>query len=476
MAEGNPVISPESGSAQYGGATAAGTMPQTLTNGSEGVGQQGNGVFAADKNAGSGLSAELAREVGNILHDNIDDPVVKMAFAPVPINTMMRATGSKKIDSPRYKFYSVDMRVTETSLSASLSVNANQLDRSIPDKVTATVVNSFVCDETDIIVFEGQHGYAKNKAGNYVDVYPTLLAARVSATPSSKTSLELQFINANPSAALTIPSGTKIYILGHAAAEEDASTTPWLSLPEPDEQYMQKFMVQSQFSEVFLKAAKEVQWTEKDVDEIIVQQLLEDIEKTFIFGVKSYTFDPTKKRHTQTCSGIIEQMILGGSKVIDLYKGDLTFADLLDATNETFIGNSGSNRRYVYAGCNVAPAIWGIKDVTKMVKISDFKAFNYDFSQLSLLGYNLEFYHHPLFDKLTEYRNWALVIDRKYLEIRIFRSMEDYNLELKKTGVYDGKSRVWCEISSPVLKYPKAHAIWIFHDGNRPDAESDSSI
>lgn len=29
-------------------------------------------------------------------------------------------------------------------------------------------------------------------------------------------------------------------------------------------------------------------------------------------------------------------------------------------------------------------------------------------------------------------------------------------------------TRVWCEMSAPVVKYPKAHALWIFKDGNRP--------
>lgn len=64
----------------------------------------------------------------------------------------------------------------------------------------------------------------------------------------------------------------------------------------------------------------------------------------------------------------------------------------------------------------------------------------------------------------------ALILDRQYIERRVYRSMEETVLELKKTGTYDGNSRVWCEMSAPVVKYPKAHALWIFKDGNRPGA------
>lgn len=487
MAQGNPSVGSAAGNvpvapAQEGTTPGAGTMPQTVTPGAEGKGIHGSGQFATDANSGAGLSAELTREVApGLFRDKNDEDIVMMGWSPIPINAMMRDQGSRKMDSAIYKYYSVDLRVTEGATSAAISVTSADTDRNTPNTLEAVMANSYVFNQTDLIAFEAKptdgeelYGWAQ-KGQNYVCTKPAPLVARVSAIPSGGKKLNIQFLNAKPGASFTIPANTKVYILGHAAAEEDASTTPWISLPTPDEQYMQKFMVQSQISNEFLEQAKEVKWTENDVDKAIVQQLLEDQEKTYIFGTKSYTFDPDLNRHTRTCSGILEMMLLGGSPVIPLYKEDLTFKDMLEATNKTFIGNSGSNKRYVYHGCNVGPAIWGISDITKMAKVSEFHNFNYDFTSLNLLGYHLPMLHHPLFDKMGEqYRNWALVIDRQYLERRVFRSMEDYELELKKTGVYDGKSRVWCEISSPCLKYPKAHALWIFYDGKRPEAETES--
>jgi hypothetical protein len=66
--------------------------------------------------------------------------------------------------------------------------------------------------------------------------------------------------------------------------------------------------------------------------------------------------------------------------------------------------------------------------------------------------------------------DWSIVLDRQYVERRVFRSLDETILELKKTGAYDGESTVWSEISSVILKYPQVHALWIFHDGKKPAA------
>lgn len=451
-------------------------MEQQAGVGTDGVGVHGQGSFSTAANGGAALSEDLSRNVApGLFRDQSDENIVKMGWSQTPINAMMRDMGSRKVNSTVFKHWSVDLRTVDGATgSAEQKVSGKNLDRTIPNPTDITVADAYIFDESDQIMFVGVPGY-KIENGVFSKLSNVNLNAVV-AEVKSATVISVQFLNGETDATgtkeISIPANTPISILGHAAAEEDASTTPWFSLPTPDEQYIQKFMVQSQVSAVFQQSAKEVNWTENDVDEVIVHQLLEDIEKSYLFSVKSYTFNPTEKRYTRTCSGIIEQMMLGGSTVVELYKGDIEFADLLSATNDTFIGNSGSNTRYGYMGCNVAPSIWGIKDITKMVTIKEFRAFNYDFSQLSLMGYNIRFYHHPLFDKMdkagTSYRNWALILDRQYIERRVYRSMEETVLELKKTGTYDGNSRVWCEMSAPVVKYPKAHALWIFKEGTRP--------
>lgn len=463
-----------------GAGNTVGTMAQTEMQAqtytgegvaSDGQGKHGAGVFTTDENGPKGLSTDLTRELApGLIKDEYDDAVVKMGFSTIPMNAMMRDMGSRSVKSLVFGYYSIDLRKTEDSLAQAVaSISSNEAARKAPAKKTITVADNTVFDVTDVILFDGVNGYdADGNETPYIN-----LAALVVGKGSSNT-LEVQFLNAKAIANNAIAANTKIYILGHAAAEEDASTTPWMALPEPTQQFMQKFMVQSLVSDVFDESNKEVNWTKEDVKEVILQQLMEDIEHFYIFGVRSYTFNPDKKVHTRTCAGVLQQMLEGGSPIVDLYRDDLEFADLLEATRVTFEGNTGSNKRYMFSGGKIAPAIWGIKDLTKIVTIKEFKSFGYDFDGLNLMGYSLVHVPHPLLNKKGK-SNYALVIDRAFLQRAVFRSLKDTELELKKTGTYDGSSTVWQEISAPILKYPKAHALWILHDGKKPSGESSSA-
>ena len=446
-------------------------MAQTATNaqhytadgvGTDGKGKGLTGVHDTAPNGGRGLSADLADVVvPGLIRDEYDESVVKCGFSATPMNAMMREMGSKQIKSLSFGFYSIDLRKTEDVLGADITaLTTAQVNTTTPTAVEITVGDNSVFDVTDVIAFDGVTGYNAN--GTALDMID-LCALVVNKSSSNK--LEVQFLNGK--AGVTIEQGTKINILGHAAAEEDASTTPWMALPEPTTQYMQKFMVQSLVSNVFEESTKEVNWTKVDVDEVVMEQLVQDIENFYIFGVRSYTYNANKRVHTRTCAGVLQQMIEGGSPVVQLYEDDLTFADLLEATRQTFEGNTGSNKRYMFCGGKIAPAIWGIKDITKIASVKDFKSFGYEFEGLNLMGYSLVHVPHPLLNKKGK-SNYAIVIDRAFLQRAVFRSMKDTQLELTKTGAYDGNSTVWSEISAPILKYPKAHALWILNAGSRP--------
>lgn len=457
----------------------SGTMAQVETqgqhydgdgNGENGAGKHGTGVFNDPTYGDKGLSTDLTRElVPGLIKDEYDDAVVKMGYSSTPMNAMMREMGSKPIKSLVFGYYSIDLRKTEDVLQVAVSaIAADEAARKVPKPVEITVGDDSVFDVSDVILFDGVSGYDENGVETpYIN-----LAALVVSKPGSN-KLNIQFLNAKTIVSNAIPATTKIYILGHAAAEEDASTTPWMALPEPTQQYMQKFMVQSLISSVFEESNKEVNWTKKDVDDIILQQLVEDIENFYIFGVRSYTFNPNTKLHTRTCAGVLQQMFEGGAPVIELYEDDMTFAGLLQATRLTFEGNSGSMKRYMFSGGKIAPAIWGIKDLYKTATVKDFRAFGYDFEGLNLMGYSLVHVPHPLLNKKGK-SNYAIVIDRAYLQRGVFRSMKDTKLELEKTGSYDGDSTVWSEISAPILKYPKAHALWILKEGSAPAGDSSS--
>lgn len=434
------------GSGEFGGMVAF-AVAAVNTNGSDGA-----GVHVNDD-----LKTDTVREVGsNLLKDAYDDDIVKMGFSTAPINAMTRDMGFKQIRSMRYGYYSVDLRVTEDSVKTSLTLTSTAVDREKPAIVQLEVNNEGVFDKTDQIIFSGIDGY--NKDG--VAMRGVCLAARVANVTTGK--LELQFLNGKEN--VEIPAGTTIYILGHAASEIDASTVPYSALPTEKTQYMQKFMVQSLVSNVMIDSMKEVKWDKSDIDELVMQQFAEDIEKTYIFGVRSYTYDTTTRLYTYTCSGIIEQLVDGGGVVKDITVGgaagsgnEFSYAKILDLMNELFIGNSGSNTRYCFMGSGFATEFFKIPEIVKYQNVNDTEhKFEFDFRKIKLMNYTLLCLSHPLLDKLG-HTDCALIIDRQYLQKRVFYTVGQTELKLKETGAYDGKSTVWSEISSPILKYPQCH-------------------
>lgn len=430
------------GSGEFVGLAAVAGV--TVSDGMEGVGKhiQGEG----------GLTTDTTRqESPGLLRDPFDREVVKMGFSTAPINTISRSVDYRTIKSMRYNYTSVDLRVMEDAVKTQLQVAAES-NRNAPARKDLSVNTPGVFDPTDQIMFYGISGFSESG----VELPQVNLCARVCEVGTDK--ITVQFLNANP-AGVTIPANTPIYILGHAASEIDAKTTPYSALPTKRTQYMQKFMVQSLISNVQMESEKEVSWEKEDIDEMLLQQFIEDIEKTYIFSVKSYTFDSVTKLYTYTTSGIIEQLVEGGGHVIDVERSKLDDAKLIDITSEIFVGNSGSNTRYLYLGSDFANQLFKLPNIVKYQNVNDtVRKFEYDFKRIRLLSYVLLAMSHPLFDKM-HMGNYALVIDHQYLQRRVFRSIEETRLKLKETGAYDGESSVWSEISSVVLKYPQCHAL-----------------
>jgi len=396
---------------------------------------------------GNGLTTVEALIPG-LLKTPFDSQVVKMGWATTPLNAMTREMGYKPLKAMEYGYFSIDLRPVEDKVAAGSAEIPANYSTTAPARLALKVVDADKFDVTDVIVLSGVDG----------KVAGVNLAARVCAIDASTNTLTVQYLNAKATA-YTPVANTVVYILGHAAAEIEASTTPYAAIPNKETQYMQKFMVQSLISSVELESEKEVNWGKTDINELLMQQFVEDIEKTYIWGVKSYTFDSTTHLYTRTTSGIVEQMIVGGSPVISITESSFCKEDILDAMSKIFVGNSGSAKRYMFTGIDFATKLFSLDGVEEWINANDtVRKFEYDFTQIKLFNYVLLNAPHPLFDKCGWRKN-ALVIDRQYLERRVFRSMDETALELKKTGAYDGESSVWSEISSVVLKYPKCHAL-----------------
>lgn len=441
-----------------------------VTNGVDGVGKHLTGGEPGAN--GNPLNTDIVRNENvspNLLHDVYDEQVVKMGFTNGYINAITRETGFKATKSMRYGYFSIDLRVGKDSVKTQFTITTEAQGRGIAGQpnhlVSVAVNNPNVFDITDQIQFRGIPGYYKNESGVGEAKEHMCLNGIVRAINYTDSTLSVQFINGTyGNETQTIPADTEIYILGHAAGELDAATVPYSAVPTDKEQYMQKFMVQSLVGNVMMESEKNASWDKDDIDELLLQQFITDVEKAYIFGAKGYLMDQTTKMWTYTTSGIIEQIIENGGNVIEINKSEFDDAKLIETMSTVFVGNSGSNTRYLFTGNGFATKLFTLPGIVKYQNVNDVeRRFEYDFKRIRLMSYTLLNASHPMLDYMGM-TDAALVIDKQYLQRRVFRSLEETELCLKEAGVLDATSTVWCEISSVILKYPKCHALILLVD------------
>lgn len=441
--------------------------PETTPVGGEGnPGVQYPGTPSGKPNGGEAAMSHglIDAEVPGFFTTEYDRSVVKYGWASTPINTITRKIGFRVTKSLRYGYWSLGMRDGITKLTQSITIDSDyNTNRDEPAEVTIHVEKPTALDPTDQITFRGVDGI--NEKGERIAYLPC--NARVLSIDRSAKTATVIFLNVKEG--ITIDANTTIVVLGHALAEGDARVTPHAASPVPTYQYMQKFMTSASVTNEYLEATKEANYGMADLVEMNNQQFVEDIEKSYIFGIRSCTADAQTHYMTYTCAGIIQQMLEGGAHKIIIQKKGLTEATLQKTLAEIFIGNTGSTQRYLFDGMEFYTSLFDLKGVARELNVNDTtRKFEYEWSRIRLANYTLLQMPHPLLDKYG-YSNWAFVLDLKYVERRVFRHMTDDQLDLMKMGQSDSKEVRCMEISSILLKYPKCHALIIIEDDDEDE-------
>lgn len=456
------------------------TDPSTGANAALNVGTQTPGVTGGTDGmgkhvSGAPLSAGLTDEaVPGLLHTPFDKDVTVMGYPDTVVNQITREMGYRSIKSMKFDSFSIDQRrSSDTTTGATTITAANAAGVKVfPQKAITSipVANVDVFHETDQVIFKGVAGYDRN--GQPHKFY--YLNAYVCEVDRENTKIKVILTNANPAASLNvseivIPEETEVLILGHAMAEEDAHVAPFQSIPEPTEHFMQKFMVQASVTNVFLDSEKNVNWGLADIRETLTREFLLEIEKTYLWGHKGYFLDPKTNKFIRTLGGLFEQLLEEGVAPIEVWKGDLTDESIIKTMSEIFVGNRGSERRYMLTGMDFASALFSLKSMQKQVSTNATRRqFTYDWQEWKLFNYTILNKPYALFDMLG-FGNIAFVFDKANIERVVFRAMDEDMLDLNKLMIEDSKVMRCSEISSIVLKYAKCHRIIIMHDGTQAD-------
>ncbi len=217
----------------------------------------------------------------------INKHIVEMKLESCPVDQILRASSkTQKSSSIKVKYYEIGQRPIRTTLDEAITATSNG---------TANVVkpaNNTCFDFMDTIMFPGVMGYKEDGVtretlkplmvrvvAQDAQQYPMVIAVNGAKNASKGNNWDLP----------AIPRGATMLRLGRAAGEKDVETASYYNLPDPSEQFCQRFIMQAEESIIERMSAKIVDWDFSKQERIAMDDMRDGMERSGLFGIKSVT-------------------------------------------------------------------------------------------------------------------------------------------------------------------------------------------
>ena len=271
-----------------GGSAYAMADEPSLDNRVEGLENGGHGASGADKPEG-GQWHEDSRKIAEEVHHDFDyyqseinKRICEMKLESCPIDQILRsASRSRHADSMIIKYYKIGQRPVVTTLGEAVVATNNGVGNVIKP------VNPKCFDNMDTILFPKVQGFKADGTtrdphhplmvrvvGRDTTGYPIVIAINGKAGTDNRYNLP------------AISAGEVMLRLGRAAGERDVKTGSYYTMPEPSEQYCQRFIMQVEQSKIEQMLKTVVDWDFIKQERIAVDDMRGGIERSGLFGIK----------------------------------------------------------------------------------------------------------------------------------------------------------------------------------------------
>ena len=443
------------------------------------------GVIAATGVAVSGVVTESnVREVAPTLDmEDISKTVTEMLPSRTPIDTILRRLErTQKAEAMEHRYYEVGTLEVEDNLDT----DATGTGASEAQATSAYTYSSGVGLPTIYVQVLNEGAWSVNDTLLMRNLTLPVDATGVARLGGSATTVkrDVMFLviaksgsvlRLQPRGGVLGPTGestastfvspnfantVKLYRMGRAHYETDAQTTPMAMLPEPITQYGQFFMSMIQESTFQKMTKKEVDWRFSDYERLNLLDMKRGMEKSFLWGDGGFLVNPANtSQKIYTTHGITKRIDnaltygTGGSN------RTISFDNVVNWAKGVFVGNSGSDSRYLFGGADLIKQLHSVETIQKQVNgKSPVVNWGLKFTEVVTNFGILYIYHHPIFDE-TGWGENGLIVDFEHISKHDFLPMKVYDLDLKKSGVSNSDARVISEASFLTLAYPACHAI-----------------
>lgn len=415
----------------------------------------------------------------------INKHIVEMKLESCPIDQILRASSkTQKSKSIVVKYYEIGQRPIKTTLAEAVTATNDGVSHSVKP------VNNTVFDFMDTIIFPEIMGYKEDGTRETLkplmvrvvaqdnQQYPMVIAVNGPKNENRGNRWDLP----------AIPVGATMLRLGRAAGEKDVETASYYELPEPSEQYCQRFIMQAEESIIERMSAKALDWDFSKQERIAMDDMRDGMERSGLFGIKSLT-RYGKNGNVYTTGGIywlagkdielgswVPKTVLssdGKEHVVTVTEGEgqdavtktvyeyvITEEQLHDFVRLAIqdAGN-GSRTKLLFVDNLIYRALSNLKSKRRIIMQteSNYQGWGIDFESFSSMGTKIMIYRHDAFNYMGM-SGCAFMLDPRYLEKWIFGNWSRQEYDLKKLFIRNSNAVVMEEFSCWTLYFPNAHA------------------
>lgn len=378
---------------------------------------------------------------------DVERKVLEYKPYQTPLLTLLSSQGGDPVESWEAKYYAVDSRGMETTITSASTLSDGN--------TTLTVSDSSIFTKFNTVFVPALSGAA------FVNAGVSLVGVITNFPETNKITIKIL----NPAAALVAAdfAAKKIYRGGSAHNETAASTTPWGVIPETDYNYVQLFMEQVEQSEFQKLMKKEADWGFNDLKRLAIEDFKIQRERTFLNGLRSVTnitVDGQTKRF-YTCGGLLNDTAIPVNNSFDL-SAFVAAPDLIvPVLKSLFTGNNGSKERFGLLGADFVEAIEQANFSTKYVLAKETETImGIKCTKIVSTFGTLNLFYYEQLDLLGKEKT-ALFIDKPNIFIKDLKG-KGFNvraIDYKSTGVANVDAAVLEQTSTMLIKNKNTHLI-----------------
>lgn len=390
--------------------------------------------------------ANISEVSPELLRSAIDQRITRIRPTSTPIDQLTRCASTRRADSMKVEYYSVDTKPTTTLVSRDVEACVGKGSGAYRS-VNVYVENPEIFEPSETLLAPE----VKGEDGMPLVLYVVKVGEdNITVIPLNGPTRPEGDISVVSMPALS--EGTSLERMGRAATELDVQTAQFATIPVKTFNNCQIFKMQVEQSTLAKLASKEVAWSFSDQEEAAVIDMRLGMEKSFIFGHRTKIHDPEKREDVFLTGGIWAQ----AGKQLEVNFADFGETRLLELCAKIFTGQSGSKRKILIGGSGLIEAINKI-NYRRVVAANDkFTKWGIEFREVVSNFGSLYVLHSEVFDQCG-HENDGMVIDPDYMTKYVHIPFRADKLDLRAAGMRNTDAVVLTEASCLVLRYPAAH-------------------